>query len=62
MHPLNKDAIVKNLTKLSKLFKSEMIPSKRHKSQISLTKSESTSKGITGETFVPDNKLKTISF
>ena len=62
MHPLNKDTIVKNLTKLSKLFKSEMIPSKRHKSQISLTKSESTSKGITGETFVPDNKLVTISF
>ena len=62
MHPLNKDFIVKHLNKLGKLFKSEMIPSKRHKSQISLTKSESTSKGITGETFVPDNKLKTISF
>jgi serine/threonine protein kinase len=62
MHPLNKEVIIKDLTKLGKLFKSEMVPGQTHKSQISLTKSESTSKGITGKTFVPDNDLKTISF
>jgi serine/threonine protein kinase len=62
MHSLNKDVIVKELTKLSKLFKSEMISGNRNKSQISLVKSESTSKGITGKTFVPDNKLETVSF
>jgi hypothetical protein len=62
MHPLNKDIIVKDLTKLGKLFKSEIVTGKTHKSQISLTKSESTSKGITGKTFVPDNILETISF
>jgi serine/threonine protein kinase len=62
MHPLNKAVIMKELTKLGKLFKSEIVPGKTHKSQISLTKSENTSKGITGKTFVPDNILKTISF
>jgi serine/threonine protein kinase len=60
--PLNKDFITKELTKLGKLFKSEMILGKTNKSKISLVKSESTSKGITGQTFVPDNKLETISF
>jgi serine/threonine protein kinase len=60
--PLNKDVIVKELTKLGKLFKSEMVPGKTNKSQISLVKSESMSKGITGKTFVPDNKLETVSF
>ena len=62
--PLNKELIEKNLTKLGKLFKSEMTPGNRNrnKSQISLVKSESTSKGITGKTFVPDNILETVSF
>jgi serine/threonine protein kinase len=60
--PLNKDVIIKELTKLGKLFKSEMVPGKTCKSQISLVKSESMSKGITGKTFIPDNKLETVSF
>jgi serine/threonine protein kinase len=62
MHPLNKELIVKDLTKLGNFFKSEIVPGKTNKSQITLTKSESTSKGITGTTFVPENNLETVSF